>query len=97
MVKLKKLGVWSLAKFQAVIMAMMGLVIGVIFAVMSLLLPQAAGGTENVIGIGGLGMWVIIAMPIIYGVIGLVGGAIGALLFNLTTKIVGGLEMEFEE
>jgi hypothetical protein len=35
-----------------------------------------------------------IAMPIIYAVMGVVGGAIGAALYNLVAGWVGGIEVE---
>ena len=38
-----------------------------------------------------------IAMPIMYGVFGVVGGAIGAALYNLVAGWVGGIEVELDE
>jgi hypothetical protein len=38
----------------------------------------------------------MIAIPIIYGIIGFIGGAIGALLYNLFAGMVGGVEIEVE-
>ena len=35
-------------------------------------------------------------MPLIYGAMGFVGGAIGALIYNLFAKWVGGIELEME-
>jgi hypothetical protein len=37
-----------------------------------------------------------IFMPIFYGIMGFVVGAIGALLYNLVANWVGGIEMEVE-
>ena len=35
-------------------------------------------------------------MPVLYAVFGLIGGAIGAALYNLVAGWVGGLEVELE-
>jgi hypothetical protein len=35
-------------------------------------------------------------MPVIYGVLGFISGLIGALLYNLLAKWVGGFELELE-
>ena len=35
-------------------------------------------------------------MPVLYGALGFIGGAIGALLYNLFAKWVGGFELEME-
>jgi hypothetical protein len=35
-------------------------------------------------------------MPLLYGAFGFVGGAIGALLYNLFAKWVGGFELELD-
>lgn len=46
----------------------------------------------------GVGMFIagIIFVPIIYGVMGFIIGALGALLYNLVAKWVGGIEIELE-
>jgi hypothetical protein len=38
----------------------------------------------------------MVAFPLIYGVIGSIGGAIGALIYNIAAGIVGGIKIEFE-
>jgi hypothetical protein len=51
----------------------------------------AVGGLSALFGVGA-----IIFMPIIYGVFGLVGGAIGAALYNLFAGLFGGIEVEVQ-
>lgn len=98
MVKLKKLDVWSMAKLNAIVMAFFGLLLGLLFAGMSAFLGPLTGAF-NIGGgmIGGWGFLSIVIFPVMYGVMGLVGGAVGALVYNLAAKIVGGIEMEFEQ
>jgi len=38
----------------------------------------------------------LIFLPIMYGVIGFIAGAIGAALYNLVAGVVGGIEIEVE-
>lgn len=94
MVKLKKIGVISLAKLQAVLAGCIGLITGIIYAGMGVRLGALTGS----MGLGaGLGFLSIVAFPIAYAIIGFIGGAIGALLYNLIAERIGGVEMEFEQ
>jgi|SRR3989344_7354244 len=100
MAKLKKIGVWSLAKLQAIIMAIVGFFAGLFFWGISTLLGGAAGfggmpPSYSMFGMGGAIL--IIGMPILYGLMGLVFGALGAVVYNLVAGWVGGLELEFEQ
>lgn len=94
MTKLKKIGVLSLAKLQAITMALVGFIIGIIFFIGGLFF----GITTDSIGIGmGFSFLSIIIFPIIYGVMGFIGGVIGALLYNLSSKWTGGIEIYLED
>lgn len=42
------------------------------------------------------GVGAIIAVPVFYGIMGFIGGIIMAMLYNLTTGLIGGLEIEVE-
>jgi hypothetical protein len=57
-------------------------------------------GGEAALAIGGggvvLGILVMVGLPIMYGLIGFIGGAIGALLYNIFSNLVGGIEIEVE-
>jgi hypothetical protein len=90
----KSVGVLSVAKIMGLIYGCMGL----IFAPFVLLIGAmgSALGQHNspLAGIFGIGFAVL--MPLIYGAMGFVGGAIGALIYNLFAKWVGGIELEIE-
>jgi hypothetical protein len=90
----KSVGVLSVAKIMGLIYGCMGL----IFAPFVLLIGAmgSALGQHNspLAGIFGIGFAVL--MPLIYGAMGYVGGAIGALIYNLFAKWVGGIELEIE-
>lgn len=94
MTKLKRLEVLSVAKLQAVLMAVIGLITGIFYALLGAAFSVLAGPAG--LG-GGLGFFAIIVLPIIYAVIGFILGAISAFLYNLIAGWVGGIEIEFEE
>ena len=101
--RIKKLGVLSVAKMQGVMGLVIGLIIGVIYGLIiiaySLLGASILKGNSSLaVGGGGVvvGIIAMIAIPIIYGIIGFIGGAIGALLYNLFAGMVGGVEIEVE-
>ena len=91
---LKKIGVLSLAKIYSCLMAIMGLIIGLFFGLMNLFLPASEFG---IMPYSLLGLWAIIFFPIFYGIMGFIAGFFMAWIFNLITKYVGGLELEFEK
>jgi hypothetical protein len=97
MAVLKRIGIMSAAKIQAIIMAAIGLIAGVLYAIMMSLLGgiMAASGSSSGGGImAGLGFASIIVFPILYGALGFVFGALGAWLYNLVAGWVGGLEVD---
>lgn len=84
---LKKLGVLSVAKLEAVVFAVVGLIEGILFA--------AIGASLGLYDIGGI--LSIVTMPILFGILGFIAGAVGAFIYNLIAGKIGGIEMEFEE
>lgn len=97
MTKLKKIGVLSAAKIYGLCCTLMGLLLGLIFALFGSVfssIMQASGAEVSGMLVGGLGA--IIIMPIMYGIFGFVGGAIGAFIYNLIAGWIGGIEIELE-
>ena len=100
----RRVGVLSLAKMQGLLMFVMGLIIGVIYgliimlfgAAMSSLAPrgdaQAMGGISTIVA----GLIIMIALPVFYGIIGFIGGAIGGFIYNIAAGIVGGIQLDLE-
>ena len=92
---IKRMGVWSVAKIEALIFAILGLIEGVmvaLFAPAAQVAMQAPVPWEFT-----LGLWAIIVLPLVYLVIGFVVGLIAAAVYNLLAKFVGGIEIEFDE
>ncbi len=96
MAEIKKVGVLSVAKINGLIGVVMGLIMGIIYALVGTLMIAFASTKGSGI-LAGLGFTAIIIMPIIYGLIGFVGGAVGAWLYNLFAGLVGGIEIELKK
>ena len=91
---LKRIAPLSLAKVSGVLYAVVGFIVGCIFAMISLMggaLSEQMGGRAfgAVFGVGA-----VIMFPIMYGLLGFVGSLIGAALYNLFASWVGGVEVE---
>jgi hypothetical protein len=101
-VQIKRMGVFSCAKIYSITLAAMGLIIGVIYGLIFMVIGGAvmAGGGRDSGMAGGssivIGLVMMIAIPVMYGLIGFIGGIIGALVYNVASGIVGGLELEIE-
>ncbi len=105
MLKLKRIKVLSFAKFQAILMALLGLLCGVLYSIGGLFIdtlvtlqflspetwstPGLSYGT--VLALGALS-----GMPIIFGLAGFFGGIVEAVLHNLVVPWFGGFNIEFE-
>ncbi len=99
---IRRIGVWSVARLYGGICASMGLLFGAIFALIAALGGMAGAMRESGSGFGtaGLGamfgVGAIIILPLFYGVLGVVMGAISAALYNLFAGMFGGIELETE-
>jgi hypothetical protein len=99
---IKRFGVFSAAKIYGVVMAGVGLVIGIPLGLLMIIFGAAmmsAAGSRGAAGGGvgiGIGVFYMIGLPIFYGVIGFIFGAIGAAIYNLAAGMLGGVELELE-
>ena len=75
----------------------MGFIIGAFVALLGLM-GVAFGGRGSLgpfLGMA-LGIGAVIALPVFYGVLGFLAGLIGAALFNVAAKIMGGIEVDLQ-
>lgn len=97
---LKRIGVLAAGKVLGLLYLVMGIFPGIMFALMAMAgaaAPQQPGAPENpFLLFAGLGVAAIIVMPIMYGIMGFIGGIICAAIYNVIASMAGGLELEFE-
>ena len=100
---IRRFGVISVAKMYGLLMFLFGLIFGVIYglilivfgAAISAMGPgrdAAAGGVGTV----AMGVGMMIGLPLFYGILGFIMGAIGALIYNAVSGIIGGIKFELE-
>ena len=99
--RLQQIGVLSTATTAAVIYAILGLILGLLIAGLTMILsiigfssvPQGGG---NLLAVGiGYSLFMVIFYPIMLGIGGFIGGALMGLLYNLAAKLTGGVELKF--
>ena len=83
--RITRFSIGQSAKFLGVLYLLFGLIFVPIFLLIEMLAPE---------GTAGFGTVFAIMMPIMYGCFGVIGGAIGAALYNLVAGWVGGIEVE---
>ena len=100
---IKRFGVFSVAKMYGLIAFVIGVIVGVIYGLILIVFGAAisalgpgrdatAGGVSTVV----MGIVMMIAFPIFYGILGFIGGAIAAVIYNVMSGIVGGVKFELE-
>ena len=93
---IRKVGVWSVARMYGALAAGMGLLIGLAIAAASAVGMSLAEGDEPAFVAAAMGVGAVVILPIFYGVMGVCAGAIGAVLYNLLSGVVGGVTIEVE-
>ncbi|WP_430931451.1 hypothetical protein [Saccharicrinis sp. 156] len=103
MEKIKKIGVFSFGRFHAVLGGHIGLVCGVLYSFGGLIVdvlvtmnwmvstetPGLSFGTVLAFG-------ALIGMPLLFSAAGFIWGMIGAVLYNISVKWFGGINLHFE-
>jgi hypothetical protein len=86
--RIRRFSIGQSAKFLGVLYLLFGLLFVPFFLLIEMFAPE---------GTAGFGMTFALAMPILYAIFGVIGGVIGAALYNLVAGWVGGIEVEFDE
>jgi len=96
--KIKRFEPVSVMKIAAIGYAILGLIEGAIFAVVFSAMPFASPDSPGfpralgpLFGVGSL-----IFFPIMFAVIGAIFGGLGAVIYNVTARFVGGIQVEVE-
>lgn len=95
---IRQIGVGSLAKMMGALYGLMGLIFGCILAVVALVgarfTPEGAGEPAWLGSLFGVGA--VIFLPVFYGVLGFIFGALTAWLYNVVAGMVGGVTIEVQ-
>lgn len=91
MPRIRSIGIFSAAKINAILYGILGLLLA------PFLLLGTLGGDESkrMAAFGGAILLAAI-LPVFYGVVGFIAGAIFAFLYNAISHAIGGLEVELE-
>ena len=99
--KLKRIAPLQAGKMLAALYGLLSLVVipfMLLFIGVSSLVARSQGGAgaPALPLIFGMGLGFMIFMPILYALMGFLFGVIGAFVYNLLAKWIGGFELEFE-
>ena len=104
MAKVKKNRLFSIAKLQAVIMAIVGLIAGILYsvggAIYDVLVSIGWITSASTPGVGygtALAFLALVGMPVTFATFGFMVGLIEVFLYNLFARWFGGIEIDFEQ
>jgi hypothetical protein len=92
--RIKSIAPLQLGKMMALTYGIMGLIFCPFFLIMSFLMPHVPN--QQRAGMMMFGTGFAIAMPFLYAFFGFVFGIIGAFIYNVIAKWIGGIEVEVE-
>ena len=97
--KITKFGPLQLGKMLGALYAAMSLLFVpffILFSMIGAMAPQQSGQEMPQGFIVGFGFALIFIAPLFYGLMGFITGLIGAFVYNLIAKKIGGIEVEVE-
>jgi hypothetical protein len=95
-VVVRRIGVVSVGKIYGAISAAIGLLIGLFFALASMVGAGLSGEDGSTIFGALFGVGAIVFFPVLYGAMGFLGGLLGAALYNVFAGMVGGVSIQLE-
>jgi len=99
--KMSRLGVVSMGVNLGAIYAIMGLLYAIMWAglmaVVGMFTTEAGDSSIGLAGIGLVGGIMLVAMPIIFAIIGFMAGAVTAIVYNFVAKYTGGMVFEMTD
>jgi uncharacterized membrane protein (DUF485 family) len=98
--RIKRIAPFQAGKILGILYGCMGLIFlpfFAIFALVSAFLPQAhANPGPPAAVMAGIFFGMAVFLPILYGIMGFIFGVLGAAVYNLIARWVGGFEVEVE-
>lgn len=99
--ELKRIDPLSAGKMLMMIYGILGAIIGIVYSIMIFIFGSIAGVSNDkvILGVAGGafgGLLIGAFFVVMYALIGFLAGIIGAAIYNLVAKKVGGLKLELE-
>lgn len=100
---IEQVDVWSLCKVAFILYATLGLIAGMFYGFVFLVLGRLGNflGDADIPGIGYLtgvvGILAVPALAVLYGIVGSLIVAIGGVLYNLAARWVGGVRIDLRD
>lgn len=99
-VEVKRVGVVSVFKIYLILGVILGIILGLLLIPILPMAPttpavRPGGYPTGLLPLGGLVGGILLG--ILYGIVASIAGVIGAILYNLAAKVVGGIELDLEE
>jgi hypothetical protein len=92
--RIRRIAPLQLGKIMALTYGIMGLIFCPFFLLMTVFATHLPNNQR--VGIMALGTGFALFMPVLYAVMGFVFGVVGAFIYNVIAKRVGGIEVEVE-
>ena len=102
MMSLWRCGVLSAANMWGLLSLIAGIIIGILAVLFAVIVYGGVGGTDyfgsdfGSLDLGVLLLGWLVIIPIIYGIFGFLFGLIGAALYNVFAKWIGGIKVELK-
>lgn len=104
MEKLTRIKMFSFAKFQAIVMALVGLLAGILYSfggfIIDVLVSFKLLNSSQTDGLSYgtvLAFGAVIGMPVLFAMLGYILGLMEAILFNIFSSRFGGINIDFKQ
>jgi hypothetical protein len=97
--EIKKINIISVAKIYGLSMAFVGLIIGIFVGFAMFFFGTFVGTDNNYSSYFGLGLGIIglLAMPVLFGLLGIIFGGLASFFYNILASWLGGIKIELED
>ena len=95
---IKKFEPLSVMRIAAITYAAIGFLEGAMFSVIFSIVPFAPSNGQHVPRLFGFlfGAFSILFFPVLFAVLGAIGGGLSAVIYNVSARYVGGIQVEVE-
>jgi hypothetical protein len=90
--RIRKVGILSVANLFGIVNVIVGFLIGLFLTIAALI----SSSLSTLIGLGSFGVpayLLVLIVPILYGIMGFVAGAIMAFIYNIAAKVTKGIKL----